>query len=174
MPTPRPASFWLTNLPVQWKLASVIALLIAILLIVLGFNTFAIRTASDAQSEAEKLAQIINQSNVTVRIVARRQIMLTRLMFENNAAAESAYEMANADVRLELERLSSLVTDAPRFLANIEQASIINEQWLQSSAPPMLAFAEQLRHCPRTRYAVEPISGRRSSGGRQPQNQPFS
>ncbi|MBB3809697.1 response regulator [Pseudochelatococcus contaminans] len=145
MSSSRRSNVWLTNLPVQWQLVSVIAFLVAILVLVLGFNTLAIRSASDAQIEAENLTRIINQSNVAARAVAARKIALTRLMFEHNDATRHTFEVSNTDVQSEIARLSEITGKIPNLLIKAQSASNVNQEWVLEAALPMVAFAERMQ-----------------------------
>ncbi|MBA4788753.1 MAG: response regulator [Rhizobiales bacterium] len=137
--------FWMANLPVQWKLACVIALLIGLLLVMLGYNTVAVQTATEAQKQGEYLAQTINQANVAARTLARRQVALLRLVFEGTDTSLKTFENATAEVGAAFaELLNLLAHDAP-LRAPVERAVGMNEQWSRGAALPLLQLAERLR-----------------------------
>lgn len=137
--------FWMANLPVQWKLACVIALLIGLLLVMLGFNTAAVQTATQAQVQSEHLAQTINQANVAARVLARRQTALLRLVFQGTDAARKAYETANTDLGATFGGLLNLVANDPVLRGPVDRSMSINEQWGRGAALPLLQLAEQAR-----------------------------
>ena len=141
----RSNGFLLANLPLQWKLATVIAVLIALMMAVLAVDTYAVRSATQAQREADDLAQIINQSNVTARSLNRRQIALVRLVYGASDASEAAYEAASAAVRADFQALSDMVEDTPKLLNLLQSAAAINDQWSRTSSLPMVQLAKEVR-----------------------------
>lgn len=141
----RSGGYLLANLPLQWKLATVIAVLIALMMAVLAVDTIAVRGATQAQREAEDLAQIINQSNVAARSISRRQIALVRLIYSASDASDAAYEAANADVSQDFQALAEMVDDTPKLRAIVQGAWTQNEQWTRSNSLPMVQLAKEVR-----------------------------
>lgn len=137
--------FLLARLPIHWKLATVIALLISLMTAVLAVDTYAVRNATQAQQEAEDLAQVVNQSNVTARSINRRQIALVRLVYGSSNASLSAYEAANADVGQQFQALFELIDDAPRLRSIVQGALAANEQWARTTGLPMIQLAQSLK-----------------------------
>ncbi|QTL02234.1 response regulator [Aquabacter sp. L1I39] len=141
----RSDGFLLSHLPIQWKLAAVISILIALMMAILAVDTLAVRSATQAQREADDLAQIINQANITARSLSRRQIALVRLVYDTDTASETAYEDANAGVSREFQALIELVDDAPKLRGMVQSASGLNDQWSRTSGLPMVQLARDLR-----------------------------
>ncbi|WP_127092190.1 response regulator [Aquabacter cavernae] len=137
--------FWMANLPVQWKLAVVIAFLIGLLLVVLGYSTLAVQTAMETQRQGEYLAQAINQTNITARTISRRQVALLRLVFEGTETSQKTFDAANVEVGTAFAELRHMLENDPALYQPVERASTANEQWSRGAALPLLQLAERLR-----------------------------
>ncbi|MEP9375726.1 response regulator [Aquabacter sp. CN5-332] len=134
---------WLADLSVQWKFALVLAVMIGILLVLLGANTVTLKAADKAQTAAEELTTLINQTNITVRGLSRRQIALVRTLFSRTNANLGTYQAIVKEVEESLDKLRQMTAREPALRAAADRAAALNERWAQTNAAPMLLLSER-------------------------------
>ncbi len=144
MPTVRSRGAWLADLSVQWKFALVLTLMIAIMLVLLGTSKVTLNAADTAQTEAEELAALINQTNFTVRTLSRRQISLIRTLFARTDTNVRNYEVAVRDAEGSFDKLQEMTQQDPVLRASADRAAALNDRWTQIIAAPVVALSEQV------------------------------
>jgi len=132
---------WIENLPLRWKIGSIILVLLALFLVLLATNSLTFQSANQLQDEADSLVRNVSASNVAIRAVNRRRLEMVQATFTAPGAFEARLQAANAEVNAAFEALKAEANDSPELQLAAERAAALNARWTEGPAEPLRAHA---------------------------------
>jgi CheY-like chemotaxis protein len=142
-PGARFLSTWLANLPLQWKLAGIILVLLLFFLILLGANSLTLRRSTALQEEANALVHHVELANAVVHALSERQAVLVQGLLLQPAGMHQRVDTADDDVGDAFEALQVAAARNPVLRTLADRAAKINDRWSQAVAAPMLVVGER-------------------------------
>ncbi|WP_454918893.1 response regulator [Xanthobacter sediminis] len=146
----------LVNMPLQWKLASIMLVLLAFFVLLLAANGLTLLRVNAIQDEANALVRNVELANAAAHAIADRQAGLVQGLLVQPATVRQRMAGADDAVDTALEALRDATAGNPALRALTDHAAKLNDHWSQVAAAPLLAAADQAA---RGELAPEMIGG---------------
>ncbi|MFG1478466.1 response regulator [Xanthobacter sp. V4C-4] len=127
----------------QWKLGSIILVLVTLFLVLLAGNSLTLQRANSLQAQANAFVHDMNLANTAARAIGERRLSLVQDALVQPAVARQRLESNDERVSSALDALEESTAGSPALRTLTARAAKLNDQWSQITAAPLLTLVDR-------------------------------